>query len=89
MIKITLSSAAMGDVSEADFDAWAAWVADHIDEATGIQVGEVDQFRFGDADEDQITGATEEQRATLRTWLSVDGWAAFCADDSAWPKAAE
>lgn len=88
-IKITLSSAAMGDVNEADFDAWARYVAEHVDEGAGIEVAEVDQMRFGEAGEDGIIGATTEEREAIRTWLSVDGWAAFCADDSAWPQAAE
>lgn len=83
-IKITLSSAAMGDVDELDFDLWARFVAEQIDEATGIEVVEVDQARFGEAGEDRIDGATEEQRQVLRSWLSVDGWDVFCGQGGPW-----
>jgi hypothetical protein len=85
-IKIILSSAAMGDVDELDFGCWARYVAERIDEATGVEVAEVDQQRFGEAGEDQISGATEEQRETLRRWLSVDGWDAFCGQGGPWEK---
>lgn len=79
MIKVTLSSANMGDMTdERDFDLWARYVAETIDDATGLTV-EVDQARFGDAGEDVISGATEDERETLRTWLSVTGWEAFCS----------
>lgn len=89
MIKIKLSSAAMGDVTEADFDAWAAYVLDHIEEETGIEIAEIDQFAFGHAGDDEISGADDDdERAAIRTWLAVIGWEAFCADESAWPKAA-
>jgi hypothetical protein len=87
-IRITLSSAAMGDVSEADFDAWASYVTEHVNEGAGVEVSEVDQQRFGDAGEDRIEGATLAERDAIRTWLAVTGWDAFCGDESAWPKVA-
>lgn len=79
MIQIILSSANLGDMTdERDFDLWARYVAETIDAATGL-VCEIDQAAFGDAGADQIRGATDDERETLRRWLSVDGWEAFCA----------
>ena len=79
-IKITLSSANMGDVDEADFDCWAGFVNDRIDDVAGATVV-VDQFQFGEADEDQIEGATAAQRDAIRSWLGVDGWNEFCGEE--------
>lgn len=85
-IKITLSAANMGNMAdEADFDAWASYVCDHVDEACGVFVTEVDQFRFGDGGRDTVTGATDDEEARILSWLSHDGWEAFCADAGAWP----
>lgn len=86
-IKITLSAANMGpDATEADFDAWASFVNERIehvvDAAIGIRV-DVEQAAFigpNAEPEDMIHGATEDQRDTVREWLSVDGWNAFCVD---------
>jgi hypothetical protein len=83
-ITIILSSAAMGDVDELDFDLWTRYVSEHVDEATGAEVAEVHQFRFGEPGPDRIDGATEEQRETLRRWLSVDGWDSFCGQGGPW-----
>ena len=88
-ISVVLSAANMGDVTEADFDAWASWVTGHIDEGVGFEVAEVGQMRFGDAGPDVVWGATCEQRAVIQDWLSHEGWAAFCADASAWPRGEE
>lgn len=82
MIKVRLSAAAMGpQTTEADYDAWARYVSEHIDEATGLVV-EVDQAAFtgrGSESEDRIQDATEEEHETIWTWLTVTGWEAFCA----------
>ena len=84
-IKITLSAANMGPEStEEDFDAWTAYVNEHIDEALGITT-EVEQAGFTGRTaiaEDVISGATEEQAEAIRGWLSVNGWEAFCAASS-------
>ncbi len=81
-IKIMLSAANMGpQTTEADFDAWAGYVCNHIDEAMGFEVADVDQFRFiGGAGGDRIDGASDEQREAIRSWLAVAGWEAFCVD---------
>lgn len=87
-IEITLSSANMGgDASEADFDAWAAYVTAHIGEAADLQ-GEavtVTQRRFGDSSPDGVEGASDECRATILDELAHGLWDAFCADGAAWP----
>ncbi len=79
-IKVVLSAANMGDVDELDFDIWAKFVTENIDEKTGIEVAEVEQFRFGEPGGDLITGATEEQNDRLSTWIRVDGWELFCGE---------
>lgn len=86
-IKIILSSANMGnDADEADFDAWASYVCDNIDEACGVDVAEVDQYRFGDGGEDAVSGGTDDEHERVRHWLARDGWEAFCATPAAWPQ---
>lgn len=76
-ITVTLSSANMGDVDETDFDLWARYVADNIEDATGIEC-QIEQHRYGEG-EDEIE-AYGEERETLRRWLSTDGWNAFCGE---------
>ena len=80
MIKVTLSSADMGDVDEIDFDCWAGFVNDKIDDVVNAAV-EVEQARFGDAGPDVISGATDEQARDIRDWLAHAGWDAFCGDE--------
>jgi len=80
MIKVTLTAANMGDVDDKDFDCWAEFVTEKIDEATGLTV-EVDQARFGDAGDDVITGATENERDAILRFLGTDGWDAFCGEE--------
>lgn len=78
---IKLSSYNMGDVTEEDFDAWAAYVAEHIDEMCGFDV-RVDQFRFGSSDnsgDDLIEADAEEQRTTIEEavremWDRAEWW---------------
>jgi len=58
-----------GYATEADFDAWAQYVAAHIDEACGFEV-DVDQFRFvGGPAKDEVRDATDEQGETIREAL--------------------
>ena len=87
-MKITLTSYSMGDIDQADFDAWLRYVCEHVDEACGVLVAEVDQFRMGTGhDRDVVEGGTEEERARVLEWLAHGGWDAFCADPAAWPAA--
>lgn len=83
-VKIVLSSANMGDVDEDDFDIWAGYVADSIDDALGFEVESVDQQRFGEAGDDIVTGGTQEQREAVRQWLKVAGWESFCGQGGPW-----
>lgn len=79
-IEITLTAYNMGAVTEGDFDAWAAFVAENIDAAVGLEVAAVSQSPFASGpDHDVITGGTAQDREYVRTWLSVDGWARFCS----------
>lgn len=79
-IRIVLTAANMGpNATEADYDTWAAYVTSHVDEACGVDVATVDQQHYGHGGEDEISGGSEEQRNTVRRWLSVDGWEAWCA----------
>lgn len=92
-IKITLTAYNMGEqCSEADFDAWARWVGEHVDEACGVEVTEVDQYPFPSNHAahatDRVSGGTEKDNETVRRWLANEGWEAFCADTSAWPAGA-
>lgn len=80
LIHVELSSHNMGEeADERDFDLWTQYVAQNIKEKTGLTC-EVTQAGFGEGVEDLIWGANEEQRATLRTWLRVDGWNDFCGE---------
>jgi len=81
-ITIRLSSANLGSEGDEElFDAWAAFVTEHV--GVGVEVHAVEQRRFGEAGEDEITGGTEEDREAIRQWLSVEGWNQFCESTSA------
>jgi hypothetical protein len=62
---IELSSYDLGDVTAADYDAWVAYVCDHIDEACGFEVA-VEQRRYGAAGPDKITADTPEIARSIR-----------------------
>lgn len=89
-IKITLTASNMGpNVTEEDFDAWAAYVTEHIETALSLPEGstEVDQARFNAGGDDEIivrNGGTTEQEATLEEdigrWLGNEGYEAFCSE---------
>lgn len=83
-IEITLSSANMGNVDEVDFDLWARFVAENVNEACGVDVASVDQRRFGDPGDDIVTGGKASQRDAIEDWLSHGGWAAFCGQGGPW-----
>jgi hypothetical protein len=70
MITLILRSYNMGNVTEAEFDAWASYVARQIDTRCGFTV-DVDQARFGEAGDDVISGATDEQRETIRETIAA------------------
>lgn len=89
-IIVTLTADGMGpEADEADFDALASYVAERIDERTGLSV-EVDQHAFsgpGSLSTNTIVGADSDERQTIREALDAL-WEEFCADASAWPKRA-
>jgi hypothetical protein len=79
-VKIVLTAYNMGDVSEADFDAWASWVAAHVDEACGVDAS-VDQYPFrGGPSRDTVYSADEDARDAVRRWLATEGWDEFWAN---------
>lgn len=81
MINITLSAGNMGpETTEGDFDAWAAFVGKNIGKALGIEDFEIEQYKFGIASEDDISGASEDEREAIRGYLAHEGWDAFCAE---------
>lgn len=84
-IQIILGSTNMGDVSEADYDAWTSYVADRIDDRCGFVVDEILPRRFGEAGDDHARGVTEEQRDTISEALR-SLWDDFCGDPAAWPQ---
>jgi hypothetical protein len=90
MIQITLTAANMGDVDEVDFDCWASFVVDEIDNAMGFEVAWVDQAPWGRPQpaEDAVQGGAEEQRAAVRRWLANEGWETFCGEEWARRRAA-
>lgn len=86
-IKITLSASGMGDAAdETDFDLWARYVAEQIDERTGLTC-EVDQFAFtgrGSWPEDKIEiagsdGEPDDAHETIKAALGAL-YEDFCGD---------
>lgn len=80
-VSVILTAQNMGpDATEADFDAWANYVAARASEWLGFEV-DVDQHAFcGGPAADTIVGGTDEQRESLREALSHDLWDQACAD---------
>lgn len=90
-ISITLTSYNIGDESEAVFDAWANYVANHVEGALSLPEGstDVDQQAYGEAGKDRVSGADDDQREAILNWLAHEGWEDFCGRPDLWPKAAE
>ena len=86
-IKIILTAYNMGaECDERDFAAWHTYVCEHIDEAIGFEVHEIEMHDYRNSPaEDTIVGATDEQRDAIREYLSHSGWDGFCATPEAWP----
>ena len=79
-ITVTLTAYNMGpDATEEDFDSFAAFVSDRIDDRTGLDVT-VDQFRFAGSGQgrDAVSGANEEQERSIRETLAAL-WDEWCA----------
>lgn len=84
-ITVKLTAYNMGPATrEDDFDAWHTFVCDHIDQALGFEVADVEQYAFtGGPSRDFVIGGTEEQREAIRSWLAHEGWDAFCSEHGA------
>jgi len=81
---VTLTAYNMGgDATESDFDSFAAYVAEHIDERTGLDVT-VDQFRFEGSGvaKDRIEAASDDDRETIQGALRGlwDDWCSSGAE---------
>lgn len=78
-VAVTLTAYNMGpDATEADFDNWAAFVAERIDAACGFEC-EIDQAGFvGGPSRDVVADATDEQEETVREALRSI-WDDWCA----------
>lgn len=91
-ITVTLTAQNLGpDADESFFDDWAGYLNEHIDEATGLDVS-VGQFAFtgrnSGGDEDVISGATDEQRETIRDAIATL-WEQGCAENFGKPRSAD
>lgn len=86
---LTLTASNMGDVTEADFDAWGNYVATHIDARTRMDVTVVQSaFQNGTA-EDRVTCECPHHGCECEDIVKEalqDLWVSFCADSSAWPQ---
>lgn len=83
-VTITLGRDGMGDdASEADFEAWTSYVANRIDDLTGLDVT-VDERRRGDVQETAIDADDDVDEQSIHDAIETL-WAEFCADPSAWP----
>lgn len=78
MLKVTLGRDGMGGSSEADFDAWVAYVCAGIDGATGLSV-DVDARVTRDVQTDDISADNEEDEQTVREALRTL-WDEWCAN---------
>ena len=79
---LTLTAYNTGFETEAEWDAWTAYVAANVDEACGFGV-DVDSFaltgRGAGGTDDEISDATDEQEGTIREALS-DLWDRWCSE---------
>ncbi len=77
MVVVMLTAANMGDVDKCDFDAWAEFVDEKIDDECGFAV-RVEKFRFNSGEpRDSLHCGTSEQYGTVRTALA-NLWDEFC-----------
>jgi hypothetical protein len=80
---LILGRGGMGEYTETDFEAWVSYVADRIDEATGLNV-RVEARNKRDVQDNYICGFDSAQDQEIRSALN-SLWDDFCADPSAWP----
>ena len=80
-ISVTLTAYNLGpDATEADFDSFAAYVAEHIEGETGMNIS-VDQFPFANSGhaKDEISGATDSEARAIREALELL-WEEWCSE---------
>jgi hypothetical protein len=89
-VEVTLTADGMGeDADESDYDAYVAYVSEHLDVAGAVVT--VEAARFGEGGEARIVVGREFARGPMRDIRQevkdslVTLWDAFCADTSAWP----
>lgn len=76
---VTLFADGMGDnATEADFDAFVAYVCDRIDDATGLNVA-VEAERYGMAGVTRVQAETSEDEQTVRDAVQTL-WERWCAE---------
>lgn len=75
---VTLTSYDLGDVTEADYDAWTDYVTDQIDGRTGLDVT-VEREPFAASGSDRIEARDEEDEQTIREAIEAL-WVDFCAE---------
>lgn len=82
---VTLGRDGMGpEADESDYLAWVAYVENHIDDATGLDV-RVDTRSARDVQDDAIRVYRDGyEEADVHDALQ-SLWEAFCADPTAWP----
>jgi predicted transcriptional regulator YdeE len=80
-ITLHLTSYNLGpNATEDDYDHWIGYVCQKINEvAGGGVVDEVEASRWGEAGEDRVTGATDEQKVDIKEALETL-WQSFCAE---------
>lgn len=77
----------MGDADESDFDAWTAYVAEHIDLRCGFEVT-VEQRERRDVQTDAVRAASEDDEQTVREALAAL-WESWCAEGAPGVEASE
>lgn len=83
-ITLHLTSDGMGnEATEADYDAFVAFVCRHIDEAAGQEV-DVDAARWGSPGNDRVTGVDRDVAAKINE-AAQDLWNRWCSEGA--PKA--
>ena len=80
MNEITLTSYNMGNVTEADYDGWVAFVTEKLSSEAGVEV-EVDAAPFGRGGEsDRVSADSAEDERAIRLAM-VELWERWCASE--------
>lgn len=82
---VILTAYNMGGVSDDDFDTWASYVNDRLNERCGFSVT-IEQHPFTNGPARDTISAPPSRIDVIRDALDRL-WDDFCADASAWPRA--